>query len=597
MAKKILLVLVLGVAVVMSQSMTASHIFAEVAPVEGARFMEVNDVDGIEGSTFYLYLPSTMYNPYPMLTPVIYVYGDSPYESLDDAWAALTGAGLDTIAEAEYGAVVMMNPAGESWGKEDVEIFEAIEGYIYYTAGTVKLTYHNLQYAIGEGSGATFINNYLTQNCKRLAAVMTFGGEIGHPYPLYALPAYIVSGTQRAVDFYRAINDGNQLLPTSGRLDQVREQTLSLWSRERTADKTIYTFSANPVKKVIVSNALAQTTLDADLIADCWETLFRYTTRTCLVSNPWQFSNDQWNDAEYTLAARPNYKKAGMDVIKQDGVENGIWPSDPANYWYEFVPAAANQAMASGSDAKFPLMLCLHGGGDHPIYEAESQGWAQLAIDNDIIMVAPNAMARGTSGVEEMIKLVDYMIGKYPIDSSRVYVGGFSGGARSTLAVSNAHPERFAAAVAMSCVSGPFYTDLLSSLGNYSYDIDLPICVAGGGRETESTNHDEQYVWFDAVKGIYELNEIPHYEGELDYSKYPYWGFPIEEEQRFRVPTGFALWRGVQYDADGIPMFAAVHTELTTHTHYPEYAPVIWEWLKQFSRNTETHEVIYTPAP
>lgn len=596
MAKKILLLLVVGIVVVMSQTMVASDVLAEVNPVEGARFLEVTDVGGIAGSRFYLYLPSQMYNPYPMLTPVIYVYGDKPYQSIDDAWAALTAAGLDTIAEAEYGAVIMVNPVGERWGKLDVEVFEAIEGYIYFTAGTVKLTYHNLQYAIGEGTGATFINNYLSQHCKRIAAVMTFGGEIDRPYPLYALPAYIVSGTQRAVDFYLNVNDGNLLLPTSGRIDKIRADTKAQWVRSQSADKTTYTFKANPVKKVIVSNALAKTRLDAKLIADCWESLFRYTTRTCLISNPWQFSNDVWNDAEFTLAARPNYKKAGMQVIKQDGVGNGIWPSDAANYWYEFVPAAVQQAMAEKSATKFPLLLCLHGGGDHPIYEAESQGWAQLAIDNNIIMVAPNPTARGTTGVEEMMKLLDYMIGKYPVDTSRIYAAGFSGGARSTLAVSNTHPERFAAVAPMSCVSGPFYTDLVAALGKYNYDIDLPICVAGNGRETESTDYNEQYVWFDAIKEIYTVNEIPQYEGKLDYLKYPYWGFPLEDEQRFSVPTGFALWRGVQYDADGVPLFGAVHTEITTHTHYPEYAPVIWEYLKQFARNTETHKVMYTPA-
>ena len=420
---------------------------------------------------------------------------------------------------------------------------------------------------------------------------MTFGGEIGNPYPLYAVPAYIVSGTQKAVNFYRTVNDGNLLLPSSGRIDQIREHTLSQWSSERSADKTTFVFKANPVKKVIVSNALAKTRLDAKLIADCWESLFRYTTRTCLVANPFQFSNNVWNDAEYTLAARPNYKKAGMEVIKRDGVNNGIWASDAANYWYEFVPAAAQQAVARKSDAKFPLMLCLHGGGDHPIYEAESNGWAQLAIDNNIIMVAPNG-----GGAEEYMKLVDYMIGKYPIDVSHIYVGGFSRGASETLAVTNAYPERFAAAAVMSCVRGPFYTKLQAARRNYKYDIDLPICVVGNGRETESTNYDEQYVWFDAIKGIYEINEIPQYEGKLDYSKYPYWGFPIEDERRFTVPTGFAIWRGFKYDAKGIPLVAAIHSEILTHTHYPEYAPLIWDWFKQFSRNTKTHEVMYTPA-
>lgn len=591
MKRRVFPILLLGLAAVTAQATAAADAPAEVRPVEGASFTEVTDVAGIEGSRFYLYLPSELYDPAPMMTPVLYVFGDKPHPGVREAWAALTAAGLDTLAEAEHAAVIMVDPVGDRWARIDVDVFEAIEAYIFFSTGQVKLTFHNLQYAIGEGSGATFINNHLSQNCKRLAGVMTFGGEIAHPAPLYPLPAYVVSGTREAVDFYRAANDGHLLLPTSGRIDEIREHTLSLWSTERSADKTTHVFTANPVKKVVVSHALGKTRLDARLIADCWESLFRYTARTSLVANPWQFSNEVWNEAEYTLLARPNYEKAGMAVVKKDGVGNGIWPSAAQNYWYEFVPAAVQKAMARPSGAKFPLFLCLHGGGDHPIFEAEGIGWAQLAIDNDIVMVAPNG-----GGVEEYMKLLDYMVGKYPVDPSRIYVAGFSRGAGQTLAVTNAHPERFAAAAAMSCVRGPFYTDLLAARGRYGYDIDLPIGVIGNGRETESTNYDDRYVWFDAVKGIHEINEIPQYQGELDHARYPYWGFPVEDEHRFTVPTGFAIWRGFNRDASGVPLMAAMHAELITHTHYPEYAPLIWDWFKQFSRNTETHAVVYTPA-
>ena len=127
--------------------------------------------------------------------------------------------------------------------------------------------------------------------------------------------------------------------------------------------------------------------------------------------------------------------------------------------------------MESGSGETFALLLCFHGGGDHPIYEAESVGWAQLAIDNNIIMVAPNG---SSSTGEEFNALIDYMIDKYPVDTSRIYAAGFSGGARSTLALSNAYPERLAAVAPQSCVSGPSYADLTDKLDTYEYDLDLP---------------------------------------------------------------------------------------------------------------------------
>lgn len=571
-------------------SLVAVGASAESVPMEGAKFAKITNVGGIDGSSFYLYVASELYDPYPMLTPVIYVFGDEPYQNAEAAWAAAAEAGLIDIAEADHGAVILVNPVGESWGSTDLDVFEAIEQYIYYTTGTVKLTYHNLQYAIGEGTGATFINDYLTQDCKRLAAVMTFGGEIHNPYPLYPLPAYIVTGSQKAIDFYKNINDGTLLLPTSGRITELTATVKKLWSTEATDQKTVYTFTPDPVKKVIVSNAITQT-LDADIIADCWATLFRRTTRSCLTTNCWQFSDSIYNDTVFTLLERPDYTKAGMQVVKVEGVGNGIWDDSAANYWYEFVSAAVQEAMSSGSDEKFPLVLCIHGGGDHPIYETESMGWAQLAIDQNVIVVSPNA-----AGADQFVQLIDYMAAKYPVDLSRVYVTGFSRGARQTLAVSHAYPERFAASAPISCVSGPFFTDLIAALPNYAYDLDLPICFGGQGMETESTNNDNQYVWFEAVKEIYAIDEITPYEGDLDYTKYPYWGFPVEDNQRNATPSGHAIWQGYLYDADGIPLVCAMHTEDLTHAHFPSYAQYIWGYFSMFSRDTATGALIYEPA-
>jgi hypothetical protein len=564
-----------------------------VAAVNGASFIQVSNVGGIAGSRFYLYVPSELYSPGPMMTPLIYVYGDKPYKNGSAAWTALTGAGLDVIAEAEHAAVIMVNPVGSGWSRDDIDVYEAIMRYTQFTSGTVKLTWHSMQYAIGEGSGATFINNHLTQHCKRIAAVMTIGGEIGTPYPLYPLPAYIVSGSREAVDFYIDINDGTRILPTSGRIEQVTALYKSYWQTTETGDKTIHVFTANPVKKVIVSKSGA-VKLDAALVADCWETLFRYTARPDLITNFFQHTGATYNDAVQTLVARPNYRAAGMQVIKVDGENNGIFESSPNNYWYEFIPRAVQEAMSRSSAEKFPMMLCLHGGGDHPVYEAESIGWSQLCIDHNIIMVSPNPSGATAAQAAKVMELVDYMIDKYPVDTSRIYAAGFSGGARSTLGVSNNFPERFAAVSPMSCVSGPFYTDLLAGLSKYAYDLDLPICVIGQGMETESTNFNGEYVWFDAIQGIYTLNEIPQYPGSLDYTRYPYWGFPIEDEVRHSTATGFAIWQGYKYDANGIPLVSFAHTEGTTHTHYPEYAPILWDWLSRFSRDTVTNRVVYT---
>lgn len=145
-------------------------------------------------------------------------------------------------------------------------------------------------------------------------------------------------------------------------------------------------------------------------------------------------------------------------------------------------------------------------------------------------------------------------------------------------------------------MSGPSYADLTDKLDTYEYDLDLPICVVGQGLEAESTNNNYEYIWHNYLQLIMDLNEIEAPDmSALDFSTYPYWGFDTENLQRHGAPLPFAIWTSYMSDEDGIPMMALMHTEQTTHVHYPYYANLIWSWMQQFTRDTETHEVIYTP--
>ena len=561
---------------------------AEIDLVEGASFTKVVNVDGIEGSSFYLYVPSVLENPSPMVTPVIYVYGNTSYANEQEAWDMITATGLNIIAEDEKAALIAVNPVGETWGKQDVEVFEGIMSYIFFTDGEVPLTYHTLQYLIGEGSGATFINNHMAAHSKRIAAVMTFGGEIdANATKAFSVPAYIVSGSQKAVDYYISINDGSSQVPSgSGSKDTIAFLQES-WLIEEAEGKTTYTFMPNDVKKVIVSNADA-TTLDAELIEDCWNSLFRYTARVCLTANFWDFKEGFYNDEEFVLVNRPNYKAANMEVIHVDGIGNGIWEDDATNYWYEFVPAAVKKA-ADGET--FPMIICLHGRGDHPMYESEFDGWAQVCIDNDLIMVSPNS-----SGDTELLALIDYMIEKYPVDISHIYAVGFSAGSNNVRTLTMAAPERFAAIAPLSPPRGPFFTELVDVLQEYTYDIDVPMLIAGQAYESESTSYDGNYKWVAAVQEICQINDIAFDYSNSNFSKYPYWGFEIHDQIRLLPQYGIALWQGYLYDEAGVPMLSLMHSEEMTHTHYMGYAPYAWSYISQFSRNTETLESVYTPA-
>jgi dienelactone hydrolase len=583
-------------------SMVSLSAFAEQAPaassevrygaIEGpagpkpeaiAGFYQVSDVGDIVGSHFYLYAAE---NRIADLTPILYVFGDKPYVDEDAAKAAMEALGLIEIADAEGGAVILVNPVGETWSKADIDVFEAIEAYIFGEDGKVNLTSsYNLQFAIGEGSGATFINNYLSGDSKRIAGVLTFGGEIGTPVALYALPAYLVSASQEAVDFYLACNDNTGIIPASGRVAGVIAQRKTFWETQEAEDSTIYIYAPSPIRKVIVSKAEA-TSLDKAIIADAWGTLFRWTTRSDVVTAAARFTGVYYNDSEFTLQPRPNFEAAGFEITSFEGasVKEGLPSTVPV-----YLPKAAQEAMAGSSDQKFPMIIVMPPSNER--LEVEGQGWGQLAIDHDIILVTGHVRQPELTSA-----LLDYLLATYPVDESRVYIVGFSGGSHGVMYSSEGIPERFAAVAIMDVFDGPHYPNLLAAAPDYDYDIDLPIAIIANGMGTESTNFDKHYAWFDAAQQIFAINEIEPYEGELDYAKYPFWGFPVSDETKIEPPSGLAIWQGFSYDADGIPLVSEIHTDVTEHARYVEYANVIWDFFAPLSRDLTTHAVVYTPA-
>ena len=46
---------------------------------------------------------------------------------------------------------------------------------------------------------------------------------------------------------------------------------------------------------------------------------------------------------------------------------------------------------------------------------------------------------------------------------------------------------------------------------------------------------------------------------------------------------------------DGIPMVGISYVESINHCLYPQYANIIWDFFKHYSRNQETGEIVYNP--
>src|SRR5665213_531661 len=103
------------------------------------------------------------------------------------------------------------------------------------------------------------------------------------------------------------------------------------------------------------------------------------------------------------------------------------------------------------SQQRWPLMLFLHGSGESGanLAKVKAHGPPKLVEstpDFPFILVSPQSPGRGWNN-QTLTALLDDVVSKYRVDSSRIYLTGLSMGGFGTWSLAAAHPERFAAIV------------------------------------------------------------------------------------------------------------------------------------------------------
>ena len=315
--------------------------------------------------SFYLYSPSDPHDFDLMsgqLNAVIFVYPDQPFASQEEAYARLEELGLIDIAESAPAYIICPNPLnGESYTQDDLNVY--YESQIYLAGGKIisftppageyeRRTYNNLQYIVAEGSGATFVHNVLSQNASRIASILTFGGEMDEGLDQgLALPAYLVSPSQTAVDYYKAVN-GTDSEPEAGH----------------------FVNSSYTEKQVIVKDGSSR--FDAATIAKAWGTLLSRITRAPMQSDVVANTFDM---SEWVLMSWPNYSELGLTLKEH------TYPYDGKDYVvYDYIPDSYT------GDEAVPLVVLLHGFSEDPLCPAATCGWADVAAEEGFIRVAPD---------------------------------------------------------------------------------------------------------------------------------------------------------------------------------------------------------------
>ena len=114
----------------------------------------------------------------------------------------------------------------------------------------------------------------------------------------------------------------------------------------------------------------------------------------------------------------------------------------PGDSWALYLPDRMEE------DAPVPLLFVFTPPGGK-IYDVEGQGYLQEAAARGYLV-----SVMGGFDEQEFLRRYAELIEEYPVDRTRVYVTGFSGGGERASFCSLTHPELFAA----SCPAGALYT-------------------------------------------------------------------------------------------------------------------------------------------
>ncbi len=295
------------------------------------------------------------------------------------------------------------------------------------------------------------------------------------------------------------------------------------------------------------------------------------------------------------------------------GLTKKVYDADDADHmWSVFVPTGHE----FGEDYKFPVVFCLHGN-QNDIMLAETYGFAELGGREGFITICPWA-SNGDILIEEIPRILDTVRGEYSIDESRIYVTGFSKGGVSTLNAIINYPELFAAAAPGGI--GPLGkngdgigderdntpcepdSQLYWAFDQEKFDAlgaaVMPICFFGGTADSMPIATPEVNYWItvsgavapemtpellenvarNSAYGVERMTGLQYQTlGQMEVRHY--------DEQNYYI--------GSYYNEDGVCTFRLVAVEGAPHWLMPSEAEVVWEFLSQFARDPETHELIY----
>ena len=570
-------------------------------------------LDSYPAGTTYVYRSAKMFTNLSAANRMntnILVYTDKTFNNKDEALTFLKDLGLTDIIAKAYGSVVLVTAIDKEngFGIKDQTAFYQLQsamcnvGYsnriddkAYYYADSAYYGGITYRYLIGLDEGATFINNFISTTydyITRIAGLLLVGGGMERIREVASyVPTYLVNPSDEVIAKYKDANK-TDAWGTNGDLNYFFNQAQPL-------QRVITTSVNSPELKSIVRDANDRLFTEALRVPVIKPNLYTAST---------PYSNYNWNSAPYSLGERnaifDGVTKDKVHLIEHQEDRFKEIATDTGEYldtWYELLPEEVlNNTAPKGS---VPLVLANHGGGDDPLQYLDEIGLVQLAGEKRFAVIAPYH-SNATNLLSDVLPmLVQYALDTYPaLDSSRVYVTGYSMGGRATMAALSGNASLFAAAVPQGAV-----TFLASEDQKKQYtQTDIPILFTTSTYdfhmdEASLTLRLSYYFGMKAITFDYTtlINQYLEYNGmnpvNFDFTTYPMSGFKGDMYERILLNNEYANHTWLLSNSKGIPMVGLNVTEFLPHGLYQEYAEIFWNFAKHYSRIPETGEIVFNP--
>ncbi len=552
----------------------------------------------------------------------IVVYVDENFETKNDAYAYLKSTGLIEIINDAKGSVILVTPNvpyGEDSSGNAIGGFTDADQKYYYALQTAmfamnasgtnaegqRVSYYDATYyggygtyyLIGINGGATFINDYVAgmfDFVSRIAGILLINGEMERVRTVAApVPVYLVNAPADVIAKYEAANGCDAV--------EINQGVTTSYNQQFPVRKVVYQDNDNVELGDIIPTAYYSVLCKAMRGQEMKGGL--YTGGT-----PYQGYGADC--APYSLSVR-NALIGGKTVdgiveLRVDSEELAEFVgADNGEYlqtWFEYIPEEVlDGKVAPGT---VPMIMAIHGGGDDPRQYVDGQGYLELAGKERLIVISPEKanlhvkMADGepvlSSAIPALVRLIEE---KYPeVDPSRVYVTGYSMGSLATLEAIFGDPSVFAAAYPQAGIAGSWPTE--KQLANFEkYDIPCVISTSeyDSNKNVDPSNKGIVEEFYNLLSELCILNGMDPLPETADYDTYTNSGFKADIYTRTKTNGEYTKHSWYMVNEAGVPMVGLTFTDDIVHCLYPEYAQMVWDYCKHFSRDQETGEVIYNP--